>query len=92
MKEEIDNIKIGISLILNNTNAYKQIENMCKQDLKHFDIEEFAESIEERIEEFLEDEFIKHADLEDSCDFCGHDSIDDFCSKECSDAFNNEIS
>jgi len=91
MKEEINNLKIGISLILNNTNAYKGIEMLCSTELKHFDIEEFAESIEERIEEFLEDEFNKHADLEGNCDFCGHDCIDDFCSMECRNAFDNEI-
>ena len=59
---------------------------MCKQDLKHFDIEKFAESIEERIEEFLEDEFATNY-LEDTCDICGHESVASFCSKECHEAF-----
>lgn len=49
-KEEL---LIEISMILNDTNAYKEIEELLNQTEMNIDIEEFGNTIEYSILEFL---------------------------------------
>ena len=55
MEEKIDNITLEISQILNESGAYKKIDQILKQYDTGIDVEFFAEELEDNMKDILEE-------------------------------------
>jgi hypothetical protein len=55
MEDKIDNIILEISLILNESGAYKKIDQILKEYDTGIDVEFFAEELENNMKDILEE-------------------------------------
>ncbi len=55
MEDKIDNIILEISLILNDSGAYKKIDQILKEYDTDIDVEFFAEELENNMKDILEE-------------------------------------
>ena len=55
MEEKIDNITLEISQILNESGAYKKIDQILKEYDTGIDVEFFAEELEDNMKDILEE-------------------------------------